>query len=103
MKSFTDIEKQVLSHVHVEYGEDIRPTRDWLLLLSCAGILLLVSVLFNVWTFARVVNGEIVGGVTTTAPQVDTNAIDAVQKVFEDRTSEELNYKGAYHFVDPSR
>ena len=101
MKSFSDIEKEVIAHA--EYGEDIRPVRDWLILLCGVAVLLIASVLWNVWAYTRVVNGEMIGSATAPAPIVDTNAIDAVQNVFQSRAAEEVNYKGAYHFVDPSK
>lgn len=101
MTSFDDIEKQVLSHV--EYGEDIRPVRDWLVLLSIAGVMLVASIGWNVWLYIRVVNGEGFGSSVTNSSGLNTAALDGAQAVFQKRATEEENYRGAYHFVDPSK
>jgi len=103
MNSLESIEKQVISHVHLEYGEDTQPVRDWLALLLVAGVLLAISIGWNVWTYVRVVNGEAVGGGAAVSSAADTKAIDAVQGLFEKRAAEEANYRSSYHFVDPSK
>lgn len=102
MISWNDIEQQIRRRLHVEYGEDIRPVRDWLILLACAGVLLIGSALWNAWTYVRVADGEIIGGAPATVP-IDTNSINAAEDVFAKRAAEEANYKNAYRFVDPSK
>jgi hypothetical protein len=103
MISVNNIEKQVLSKVHLEYGEDIRPVRDWLVLLAGVAVLFFLSMLWNAWMYIRVVNGESLGGPVSTQPSVDANALTTVENVFAKRTAEEGNYKTVYHFADPSK
>ncbi len=84
-----------------EYGEHLRPLRDWMIMLSVAGVLLIASAAWNAWTFYRAWTGESVGA-DAIAPGVMTNEIEAAKKVFEMRALEESRYEGEYHFVDPS-
>jgi hypothetical protein len=101
MTSLTDLEQKVLSHV--EYGEDLRPVRDWLTLLAVTAILFVISVLWNGWLYVRISSGEGLGNSSAPSTTVDTNALDAAQAVFDKRATEAANYRGAYHFVDPSK
>jgi hypothetical protein len=103
MISVKNLEKQVISRVHVEYGEDIRPVRDWLSILGGIALLFFFSMLWNVWMYVRISNGEVIGSTTTTQPGVDASAITAAESVFQKRATEETNYKTVYHFVDPSK
>ncbi len=83
------------------YGPRVRPTRDWLVLLSGFAILLLASVLWNVVQYAHVVKGEKIGNAEVQAPgQIQ---LDAVQALFAARAAERAKYQGTYRFVDPSR
>lgn len=85
----------------LSYGERIRPVRDWLVLLSCAILILAGCLIWNLWLFARVTGGEAIGSATsTTTPAAP--ALDAVQQLFQKRSVEEARYKGEYRFVDPS-
>jgi hypothetical protein len=97
--SLTDL----LKKVHIEYGEDIRPVRDWLALLGLLAVLLLASVAWNVWTYYDVASGGTFGGTNTTAPAINTDSFSAAQAVFGARATEEGNYRSVYHFVDPSK
>lgn len=98
MKNFADITKN-LKGIH--YGTALRPSRDWLTLLTLMVALLLASVAWNLWAFSKVTEGETIG--TETPQQADTTAtFDAVNKVFEMRAAEDARYRNEYRFVDPS-
>jgi hypothetical protein len=85
----------------LSYGVDLRPSRDWLILLAFIFVCLLMSVVWNLWMFGKVTAGETIG---TGGVQQPPNAapVDEVGKLFEERALEEARYKGEYHFVDPS-
>ena len=84
------------------YGERLRPQRDWLVLLSITGVLLAISVAWNLWLFARVTNGEQIGD-QQAQTQVHGAKLDAMNALFERRAQEEGRYLNEYRFVDPSR
>lgn len=83
------------------YGERINPTRDWFLLLSVAGIILCVSVAWNIWLFSRVTSGEAIGTATST-PQAQGVKVDSIQSLFSARSAERARYTSTYRLVDPS-
>ncbi len=85
----------------LEYGEHLRPFRDWMIMLAVFAALLLMSALWSAWVFYRAWTGESVGAETPAAP-VKTDEIEAVKRVFEIRAIEESRYGGEYHFVDPA-
>jgi len=101
MTSLQDLEKEIIARA--EYGETIRPVRDWLVLLGCAAVLVAASVVWNVWVYLDAVNGETSGAQNVSAPAPDTGAIDAAQDVFAARAAEEAKYESTYRFVDPSQ
>jgi len=85
----------------IGYGDELRPSRDWLILLSISFVILLGSVVWNLWTFSQVTKGDAVGN--ETAPSgTDTSVIDSATRLFEERRTEEAKYKNEYRFVDPS-
>jgi len=79
----------------------MHPARDWFMLLAAALILVLASVVWNVWLLTKVERGETIG---TQAPVQGFEAapIDSVRAIFEKRKAEELRYRQEYRFVDPS-
>ena len=86
----------------ISYGTTLRPSRDWLVLVSVIFVCLLISVGWNLWTFNKVTQGGSVG--TGTAPeQTGAPAFDGVTNLFEQRAAEEGRYRNEYRFVDPSR
>ncbi len=103
MTSFTDVEQKVISSVHIEYGEDIHPSRDWFALLVCFAVLFLASILWNAFTYFEVANSETATSENTSVLTVDTKAIDTARAVFQKRATEETNYRGIYQFIDPSK
>ncbi len=84
----------------VRYGERLNPERDWILLSTAAGVLLLVSIAWNVWLFYRVTNGDALGNAP---PQASLNpaSVDPITALFQKRADAETEYKNT-HFVDPS-
>lgn len=86
-------------------GVPFNPERDWTLLLSCAGIALLLIVAWNVWAFRTVVGGGTLGAVPQ-APPVPTSqtSLEAIPALLADRAAEDAKYvNGTYRFVDPSQ
>jgi hypothetical protein len=98
MTNLKDITKS-LKNIH--YGTALRPSRDWLVLLVCTFVFMLVSVAWNLWMFGKVTSGQSIGTETAQRP-VHTAPIEAVTKLFESRAAEEARYKTDYRFVDPS-
>lgn len=86
---------------HVGYGSRLKPQRDWFILLSLFIVLLLASLLWNLWLFSKVTNGQAIGAATSTPAAPSVN-LDTVKNVFETRAAERAGFQGSYHFVDPS-
>jgi hypothetical protein len=88
-----------------EYGAQLKPLRDWFVILALLGVLLLVGTLWSAYTFVAVKQGDVVG----TAPPVHTPgvtdaSIQSVQDLFLQRAAEAEKYQsGSYSFVDPSK
>lgn len=99
MTSLKEIEQKALHAV--EYGEVLRPARDWFVLLSIAAVLILISAAWNVWVFVQAGRGEPVGA-QVEAPGGSANAIERAQALFEARRLEDARYRSEYQFVDPS-
>jgi len=78
------------------------PARDWLILLLCGLIFLLVSIGWNVWFFNQVVTEE-TGGAGGTSGAFDAYDADSVKELFETRASSAEAYRSVHVFVDPSR
>lgn len=85
----------------VRYGPRLRPSRDWLALISLTVFLILVSVGWNLWMFSNVTGGASIG---SESPLVAPGAVstDVIMRIFEHRAIEEAWYRGEYRFVDPS-
>lgn len=83
------------------YGEQLRPLRDWLVLLSVAALLLILSVGWNLWLFAKVTSGETIGS-QSGKTAVEGLPDGAVERMFEGRAEERARYQNTYRFVDPS-
>lgn len=84
----------------LSYGPQLRPVRDWLVLLVGFVLLLLASVVWNLWLFNKVTKGEKIGDVAVSQP-VDIK-LDQVKRLFETRAAERMRYMSEYRFVDPS-
>ena len=84
------------------YGEHLRPTRDWLVMVLVGTLLLLLSATYSFFVFTQTkkivsLNGESAPAVVATASSTD------VTQIFKDRERERDNYMRVYRFVDPSR
>jgi hypothetical protein len=101
MTSLTDIEQRTL-HL-VEYGKQLNPARDWLVLLIISGVLLIASAVVNIFIFVGVRNGPGEATLTSGAPTIDANTVSSIEAVFKKRASEQGNYEHVYEFVDPSK
>lgn len=77
------------------------PVRDWFLLVGGAGLLLVASVLWNVWFFSHIEDTEVV--TTSTTSTLEAYPAGAVKEIFESRASTSVRYREAYPFIDPSR
>ena len=89
----------------LHYGNRLRPSRDWRIVLILSGLLLALSVGANLWLFEHVVEGGVLGD----APNVTSNvfsqqSLEEIEKIFAEREAEEGKYKfGTYNFIDPSK
>ena len=80
----------------------LNPSRDWIIILSCALVGMVVIMLWNMWFFFAVLNQEAVLPATTQTKNVDTSSIEKVRTTFEVRALEEARYRSEYRFIDPS-
>lgn len=89
---------------HFRYGARIVPARDWFVLVSFATVILAGVISYHLWLFDNVANGGVIGQARVQAPPVfSRSSLDAIQKIFSDRASEEAKYAtGVYTFIDPS-
>jgi hypothetical protein len=83
------------------------PTRDWLVLLGCAALVLVGMVVWSVWTFQRVVDGEVIDA-RAVAPMTQDDRVpsllDRVRALYELRAAEAQKYgTGVYPYADPSQ
>jgi hypothetical protein len=81
------------------------PSRDWLILLSLAFIILMSLIAWNVWAFDTIASGGVIGPKATSTPAAfNRSSIDTIRTIFEKRAAEEAKYvTGAYRFADPSQ
>ena len=84
-------------------GDKKRPSRDWLVLLTLALLLLILSIGWNVWTFIRVTSGEVVGDTAPSITGPNISILEQVREVFTARKAEEQRYFTEYRFVDPNK
>lgn len=84
------------------YGDQVHPSRDWFRLLMAMTILIAISIGWNVWLLRSVEHGGTIGDETVTIESFDEAPIESVRAVFEERRSEQLQYRQEYRFVDPS-
>lgn len=84
------------------YGPQLRPMRDWFVLLTLAGILLLASVLWNVWYLWQVEEAAI-AELSPAEARFDAAPVESLRTVFEERAAALERYRSGSGFVDPSR
>lgn len=78
------------------------PARDWLLLLLCGLLFLVVSIGWNVWFFDQIVTEE-THGAQNTSGALQAYDSGAVKELFEMRASSAEAYRSTHVFVDPAR
>lgn len=86
----------------VQYGETLRPARDWFALLVASLVLIILSAAWNAWVFLEVRNRD---RALTETPQSEGSMESSVRQVeilFVERAAEASRYRGEYEFVDPS-
>jgi len=81
------------------------PTREWAVLLSFAGLVFALIMVWNVWAFKTVVDGGTLGSAaTSTQPVFSQMSLDTIKNLFTNRATEEAKYQnGTYRFADPSQ
>lgn len=89
----------------IRYGEQIQPARDWFVLVTLGLLVFAALMVWNVWTFDRVVSGEsLFAASSKTTSVVNQASLDSVHQVFSSRATEEARYaNGLYTFTDPSK
>lgn len=86
----------------VSYGDHLRPQRDWIVIISVAGILLIGSAGWSYWLFERISWTE--SSLTMGARgNLNTSVLDQVRSIFDQRAAERAHYLNDYRFVDPSK
>lgn len=84
----------------LQYGDTIRPARDWLILLGLFIIGLAACIVSGLLTFSSVVRGQPVGNAQVNVPaQIQ---LDQVNALFDARAEQRQQYDSSYRFVDPS-
>jgi hypothetical protein len=86
----------------LQYGERVRPYRDWMAVITLAGILLILSAGWSYVLFRQVSAGSNLGNVSAPT-HLNTATLETVRAVFEKRAEEQAHYLSDYHFVDPAR
>lgn len=86
----------------LSYGERLRPTRDWLFIISIVGILFVASAGYNYWLFSETKTTENSSSKVTVVSST-TSSTSSVADIFSARAREQENYMKVYRFVDPSR
>ena len=79
------------------------PSRDWLLALLLALVLLVVSVGVNTVVFMEAVSHTGEGEAPIEERDIDQSAVEKAKEAFGVRALEEAKYRSEYRFVDPSR
>lgn len=80
-----------------------RPLRDWWLLVSCAGVLLVASLAWNIWFFVKITKGEPIGAAPIVEQATEEDLLAKVRDVFRARAAEEDRFRREYQFIDPSK
>lgn len=99
MKKLLDIIKKVFSSF--KYGERIAPVRDWFVVIGVLALFLAGSILWNLWLFAKVTGGEVIGTATPQPTQIAT-PFASIQSIFDARQQVRDKYIQEYRLVDPS-
>jgi hypothetical protein len=85
-----------------QYGDRVKPVRDWFLMVSIAGILLLGSAGWSYWLFEQTSNAKD-AQLKLPPSSMKTASVETVRTIFDARAALRAHYLSDYHFVDPSR
>ncbi len=96
MKNFL---KSLLSKTQSAGGPN--PSRDWLMLLAVALLLLAGSVAWNAWYFSQIEDGAPTASEGGEA--LEAYPAGLVQEIFAARATTSAAYRSIYPFIDPSR
>lgn len=94
---------QNLQKVH--YGDQLRPVRDWFVLIVVTLVVLGSGAILNVLEFKNIISNKI----TTPSPVSHSSALNGaamqkVQDIFTARANRQAKYEsGDYSFTDPSK
>jgi len=88
-----------------KYGNKLRPSRDWLVLVAVASLALVGIVIWTMFIFLSVVEGpSTTVSVKRRGVVVNNIALQKVRQIFDTRAVEQAKYEsGEYTFVDPSK
>lgn len=81
----------------------LNPSRDWIFVLLVLFVILMVSVLWNVWFFYTVLNQKTTTVTSSGEQEIDVGLLEKMRAGFEERKGEEERYRSEYRFIDPSR
>ncbi|HQU08269.1 MAG: hypothetical protein B7X04_03750 [Parcubacteria group bacterium 21-54-25] len=87
------------------YGTQLKPARDWFVVVGVVLTLLALNIVWNVINFQNIITEKTPPLATqTVVSTINQTAIEEVQQVFSTRASEQTKYEsGAYTFTDPSQ
>jgi hypothetical protein len=77
------------------------PERDWFLLFIVTLVLMVVSILWNMWFFAHIEEGS--GVILQEGASLEAYSATRVHEIFDMRAAEASRYGTDYSFIDPSR
>ncbi len=94
---------QGLRNIH--YGSQLRPMRDWFVLIIIAIMLLGFGAVWNVLEFNHIITGKIVAPPSASHRNVlNGMAIQKVRDIFTARAKRQLKYESKdYPLADPSK
>jgi len=105
-----DILKNVTATFKTLTGDkEIHAERDWMIVLSVAAVLFLISATLNAISFARVYDGEPISKNVNTNPPVRetqelSERLEKVEEIFDAREQAQQDFiNTSYPFVDPAR
>lgn len=86
---------------HLSYGKRIMPTRDWLVLLTTALLLLVASASWNTLTFYKTSKGEPLTLSNVPVEKVEISRQTDVTDIIDRRAEQRRTYEAGPLFVDP--
>ena len=87
----------------LQYGNRLRPVRDWLVILSVASLLLITMAGWSYELFRETSKAGTADGAAGMRAPIRKASLELVNLVFQKRAAERGHYLSDYQFVDPSR